>query len=97
MHARVTTLKGEPGSVKEATTFFEQHVLPAAEGLDGFKGYLLLGDPEGGRSLSITLWESEQAMRASEETANRLRQDAADGLTMSIVSVDRYEVTSSSV
>jgi heme-degrading monooxygenase HmoA len=36
---------------------------------EGLKGIYLLFDRESGRSLSITLWETEKDMRASEEAA----------------------------
>jgi hypothetical protein len=34
-------------------------------------------DRHSGISLSFTLWESEEAMHASEDAANRMRSDAA--------------------
>ena len=45
-----------------------------------------------GKSVAITLWQDEQAMRESEEAANRLRAESAEAAGGSIVSVERYEV-----
>jgi hypothetical protein len=50
-----------------------------------------------GKQPTITLWETEAALRASEEAANRLRPKAADALRASIASVERYEVVVSEV
>ena len=40
----------------------------------------------------MTLWESEEAMSASEEEANNLRSEVADALGTQMVGVERYEV-----
>ena len=71
--------------------------LDSAQGIEGFAGVISLVDRAGGKQLTITLWESEEAMRASEEAANRLRQGAADALQAKIASVERYEVVVSEI
>jgi hypothetical protein len=40
----------------------------------------------------ITFWESEEAMRASEEAANRLSQQTVDVAGGMVAGVERYEV-----
>ncbi len=52
----------------------------------------MLVDRQDGTSISITLWESEEAMRASEEAADQLRSDAAGAAEAQIASVERCEV-----
>jgi hypothetical protein len=42
--------------------------------------------------LGITFWESEEAMRASEEEADRLREESAEVGGDRIAGVERYEV-----
>jgi hypothetical protein len=42
--------------------------------------------------LGVTLWESEEAMQASEEEANRLREDSAEAADQTVANVERYEV-----
>src|SRR5215204_3031715 len=58
----------------------------------GFKGMIALGDRHSGRTLGITFWESEEAMRTSEEAAKRLREESAKAGGDTISSVERYEV-----
>jgi heme-degrading monooxygenase HmoA len=50
-------------------------------------------DRESGDALAITLWEDEQAMQASENSANTLRTQAADQMgATDAPTVGRYEV-----
>jgi hypothetical protein len=52
-----------------------------------------LVDRQRGETIAITLWEDEQAMRASEESANALRADAAGQMgATEAPKVARYEV-----
>jgi len=69
-----------------------EEVLPRAKQIDGFKGMIALGDRHSGKTLGITFWESEEAMRASEEAADRLREESAEVGGDTIVSVERFEV-----
>jgi heme-degrading monooxygenase HmoA len=98
MFARVTVLQGSHGQMEEGIELFKQEIIPAARDLAGFQGLLTLVDREGGRNLTITFWESKEAMRASEEAANRLRAHAVDELELSEQpGVSCYEVIHSEV
>jgi formylmethanofuran dehydrogenase subunit E len=91
MHARVTSLSGTPSDVDNGIATFRDNVLPFVH--DAGKGAILLVDRETGKALAITLWEDEQAMRASEESANALRADAAREMgAADEPAVHRYEV-----
>lgn len=93
MLARVSTYEGPPDRMEEGISHARERILPAARNIDGFSGILLLADRETGKSLSITLWESEQAMRDSEEEATRLRRESAEAGGETIAGVERYEVS----
>jgi heme-degrading monooxygenase HmoA len=92
MFARVSTFQGPPDKTPEGIRLAREQILPAAKLMDGFKGIYLLFDWESGKSLSVTLWETEADMQASEEAANRLRAESADASGEMIVGVERYEV-----
>jgi hypothetical protein len=92
MFARVTTLSGPAQSLDLLRTTVDQQILPAVRGISGFRGLLSLADPTSGKGVTISLWESEEAMKLAEETANRLRASTAAATGANIVSVDRYEV-----
>jgi heme-degrading monooxygenase HmoA len=92
MFARVSTLSGDPNDIGRMESQLKETVLPAARQLAGFKGVLAMVDRSSGKSLAVTLWESEQAMRDSEEAANKIREDAAGATGEQIVGVERFEV-----
>jgi len=93
MFARVSTFEGAPEHVDEQIRYAREQVLPALEELEGFSGILGLADRQSGKVLAVTLWESEQAVRASEEAANQLRDESAETASETIAGVERYEVT----
>ena len=92
MHARVSIFEGAPDEIDEALRQAREQVLPQARQMDGFKGLIALGDRQSGKTLGITLWESEEDMRASEEAANRLREESAEAGGGTVAGVERYEV-----
>ena len=92
MFARVTTLQGPSDRVDDGVKAVQEQVIPAARQMKGFKGMLALADRTTGKMIGITLWESEDDLRQSDEAANQLRGGAADAGAAAIVSVERFEV-----
>ena len=92
MFARVSTFQGPPDQTAEGIRIAREQILPAARLQDGFLGIYVLYDREGGKSLAVTLWESVEAMRASEEAALRARTESAEVSGDVILGVERYEV-----
>jgi heme-degrading monooxygenase HmoA len=92
MHARVSRYEGgAPESLEESVRRGREEVLPAARELDGFKGAIALLDRRSGRHMVISLWESEEAMAASEDQAEELRRrQLTEG--EQVASVERFEV-----
>jgi heme-degrading monooxygenase HmoA len=92
MVSRVNTLQTTPERIEDVTSIVRNVVFPGISGEPGFCGYLVLGSRETGRALGVTLWESEDTRRASEERAGQIRPqvEAATGGTME--AVDNYEV-----
>jgi heme-degrading monooxygenase HmoA len=89
MFARVSNYKADdPAKLVQG---FERATAPLEE-MPGMAGAYFLIDRAGGRGMSITLWESEEALNAGVEKANQLRQDAVAGGAGTIESVDHYEV-----
>jgi heme-degrading monooxygenase HmoA len=96
MHARVSTYRGPPNltqeQVEEVDQYDRENILPPLRQIDGFKGVTALQDRQSGKWLSVTLWENEQGMRASEEDAKRLRQESTEAARQTVENVERYEV-----
>jgi heme-degrading monooxygenase HmoA len=67
MHARVTTLDMDPSKVDELRDRLEENDVPEFKKLDCFKGMTLLTDRQTGKTIAVTFWESEDALRQSEE------------------------------
>jgi heme-degrading monooxygenase HmoA len=93
MWARVSTYEGPPENIDEDLRYSEETILPQVRQLAGFGGIYALADRQTGRTMSITLWDSEEDMRASEMEADRLRQDGTEHAGGTILSVERFEVT----
>ena len=91
MFARVSTFQEAPESIEESIQRTPD-VLRKAEALSGFRGMYYLVDRESGKTIAVTLWDTEEAMRASEEAANRMRADEAEATGGQIVDVERFEV-----
>ena len=68
MHARVTTSQARSEAVEEAIRIVQESILPAARQQPGFRGLIHLADRGTGKGLTLSLWETEAAMRASEES-----------------------------
>ncbi len=92
MHARMSILEGSPDQIDEGLRYVRENVLPQISQQDGFRGMVALADRQTGKTLGVTFWESEEALRASEEAADRLRGDSAQTMGDTIAGVERYEV-----
>lgn len=90
--ARVSTLEGSPDRIDDSVSKVRAETLPKARALQGNVGAIGLADRSSGRFTVITLWESDDALRRSEEQADRLREQAAESGGQRIAGVDRYEV-----
>jgi hypothetical protein len=93
MHARMSIFEGPPHMIDEGVRHAREVILPQAKEMDpGFKGIIALTDRHSGKMVGISFWESEEAMRASEEGANRLREESAEAGGGTVAGVERYEV-----
>ena len=66
MYARMTHIHIKPDKIQAAIEIYKKSVVPEAKKQKGFKGVLLLTDPQSGSGMSITLWTSEKAALANE-------------------------------
>ncbi len=92
MFARITTYEGRPERLEEFRRAMVEHVMPALRRLPGFQGILFLADHQSGKLLAVALWETEESMHASEESAYWFRAYGAETANERITDVERYEV-----
>ena len=78
MHARSTTLRGRPESLDDGIAFCRNEVLPMCREMPGCLGMSVIMDRGSGRCIATSSWDSEEAMRASEETIRMIRDQAAE-------------------
>jgi len=76
MYAIAVTSQVQLDKIDEAASIFRDSVVPTYKELNGFMSALLLIDPATGKSLGISLWESE-ADRAAVQTSGTLQQQLA--------------------
>ena len=99
MYARVTTIEGSPDRIDDAKRHLQEQVLPNLRQMDGFEGFVALGDRNSGKVLGVAFWESEEALRTTAEAdsggsgdADDARSRAADAAGGTVASVEQYEV-----
>ena len=92
MHARVTTIQGSPDKMDDATSHIQEQTLPQLQKMEGFKGFIALGDRQSGKMLGVSFWESEEALRATDEAVSSVRSGAAEAADGIVAGVEQYEV-----
>jgi heme-degrading monooxygenase HmoA len=92
MHARITTIEGLPDRMDDATRHVQEQTLPQLRQMDGFKGFVTLADRQSGKVLGVAFWESEEALRATEDAVSDVRSGAAEAAGGTVAGVEQYEV-----
>ena len=90
MFARVTTYHADEDTHRLLEAF--QATIGSLQLVDGFShGYFMI-EPSTSAAISMTVWDSEGAMTASAESAEKRRDQRVESCRASIVSVDTYEI-----
>ena len=92
MYARVSQYAVHSERLEEGRRAIEEHVIPALRMQTGYSGGLLLANPESGKMLTVTLWESEQEMHATDEASHWFRAFGAEAVEGTVTDVETYEV-----
>jgi hypothetical protein len=91
--ARVSLLEGPADTIDAGIEKSRGETLPKVRAIDGNVGAIGLADRENGRVSMITLWDSADAMRASEQEADQLRERTAEISEQKIANVARYDIS----
>jgi heme-degrading monooxygenase HmoA len=91
MFARVSEVTAPADKMDEGIAQYNDVVLPQIRSMDGFVRTYLLVDRDAGRALSISVWDSAEAMAASEAAAGAMRDQVTDAMAGQS-GVSRYEV-----
>ncbi len=92
MYVRVNTIEGAPDKMDDVTGHIQEQTLPQLQKMEGFQGFVALGDRQSGKLLGVAFWESEEALRATEQALSSVRSGAAEAAGGTLASVEQYEV-----
>lgn len=92
MYARVARWEGADGDALRRTgeDMNSRAASGPPEGVPA-KGFLMLIDPDGGRSLAISLFETEEDLRTGDATLNEMNPEPDEDVGKR-TSVEKYEV-----
>ena len=91
MHARIAAFEGDVSRIDDLTGMIRER-MSAGEEIPGAKRFLMLIDREGGASLGITFFDSEEAIRAAEPIFEKMGDEVPEELRGRRTSVETYEV-----
>jgi len=94
MFARIGIWQGSREELEKWIVRSREHNKPNIAQDAGLKAVYWLADRGAGKGMIVTLWENEQAMKASEAAALK-RQAGTTGSTGAKVTTERYEVVDS--
>ena len=93
MHARLIRFQADPERIDASTRHTEEVLLPMLREIEGFRGFLSLGDRSSGIGLALSFWDSEQTMHASVKALSQPRKDALDDAGVQAEpTIEHYEV-----
>jgi heme-degrading monooxygenase HmoA len=68
-YARILRMHLKIDRIDAAKKIFEESVIPLCKNQEGFQGAFFLADQDSGNCIPITIWESEEDMLATEQSA----------------------------
>jgi len=82
-----------PAALQAMVEAFEQtEYIDHLSSMQGYRGYLVAADRENGKVLAMSLWESQDALRASDHAAEEAREGRLAVAGAHDPIVDRYQV-----
>jgi heme-degrading monooxygenase HmoA len=90
--ARVSSLEGPSNKIDDSIRKVKSETVPQVRDVKGNVGLIGFADRKSGRVTVITLWDSADTMKKSEQQANKIREQAASFGDQRISGVDHYEV-----
>lgn len=91
MYARATTFEARPGSIDDGIAYCRDEVLPMIRDIDGCIGLSMMVDRTTGRCIATSAWETEEAMRASDQQLTPIR-DRAGEILGAAPEVEEWEI-----
>jgi quinol monooxygenase YgiN len=80
VHARSTTIQGDPGSVDTGIAFVRDETMPTLRQMAGCMGLSMLTDRDTGRCIVTTSWQDADAVRSSRDVVRPTLERTAEVL-----------------
>lgn len=93
MFARLHILKTTPEQHDRGLEIVRDQLLPHLRGSSGFRGLIRLDNREDGKTLVITLWADEEALRSSLDAAEQFSTLATESSGATRLALEQYEAT----
>ncbi|TDE09274.1 hypothetical protein [Jiangella asiatica] len=90
--ARLTWLSGDPETADRAIDTYKLAVLPRLQEMAGFCSSSLMIDRDAGRVVGTAAFDSREALEASRDAAQGIRQRVADELGATIDNIEEMEI-----
>lgn len=90
-YARVSTYEFPADQADEAVRAFDE-AMGELDPMEGIQEAMLLVDRSRGDAMTITIWESETALVATEQEASEIRQRAVSSPGGKVTNIARYEI-----
>jgi heme-degrading monooxygenase HmoA len=91
--ARVHVLQTTPEQSEAGLQIFREQLRPWLRDASGYRGLIRLEDKQSGKTLVISLWADEEALRASDEAGDRLAELTAQTTGATRLAIEQYEAT----
>ena len=92
MHLRINDVTVSPARVDELGDVLSNKALPVVRAQQGFRGLLGAGDRATGNCAIVSLWDSREALDASEPAIASIRSETVDAVAAQLNSIQLAEV-----
>jgi hypothetical protein len=92
MFTRVTVFQGSPEGYDRALDAIQNQAMPAVRQIPGVTAAYWALDRATGKGITFAIFDSEESLRASEETVRQIRERAVAAAGAEVVSVEAYEI-----
>ena len=96
MFARTSTWSGSPEALQKWADHAVGTVKGFVEGLDGNAGVVFLIDSDSGTALTLTMWDSDGAAKATDRFAEQSRAETVAATGTELIARGSYEVVTRS-
>ena len=86
-------LQTTPEQSEAGLEIFQEQLSPWLRDASGYRGLIRLEDRENGKTLVISLWADEEALRASDEAGERFAELTAQTTGATRLAIEQYEAT----